>query len=334
MKNPPKISVIVPVYKVETVLSKCINSILNQSFDDFELLLIDDGSPDNSGLICDQFATCNSKIRVFHKKNEGVSASRNLGLREAKGDYIIFIDSDDWVDSDFFLNLSHYMVNYDIIFFGLNCVSVEGKVIDSYIPEGISSDNSSLSDIVYSLFDIGLLGYMCSMAVKREVLIKNDIKFRENISIHEDSIFCYSCLDHIEKVVVLNYLPYMYVIYTTQRETLSRCTPENYHDIAKERIAIMAQMLKNIHMPEDKANIILDTLKYWTYMRCIDWACIQSDPVSAIKKCFVNLQNMENFRVRKSLKSLIFKLAIVLKNPYLMLLGKKMVKSHFFKSLF
>ncbi|MCD7850495.1 MAG: glycosyltransferase [Parabacteroides sp.] len=335
MKNPPEISVIVPVYKVEAVLSKCIDSILNQSFDDFELLLIDDGSPDKSGLICDQYAACNDKIRVFHKKHGGVSSSRNLGLREAVGNYIIFIDSDDWVDSDFFLTLSHYMKDYDIIFFGLNRVSVEGKVLDSYLPESNSSDNTSLSDIVYSLFDIGLLGYMCSMAVKREVITKNNIEFREDISIHEDSIFCYSCLGHVEKAVVLNYLPYMYVIYTDQRETLSHCTPGNYHDIAKERIHIMAQMLKSIDMPEDKANIIHDTLKYWTYMRCMDWAFVQSDPVSAIEICFVNLQDLENFKVQKSLKSLVFKLAIILKSPYLMLLGKKLAKkANSFKSLF
>ncbi|MGL5980490.1 MAG: glycosyltransferase family 2 protein [Phocaeicola sp.] len=93
----PKISVIVPVYKVEQYLPKCIESILSQSFTDFELLLINDGSPDNCGAICDEYAAKDERIRVFHKENGGVSSARNLGLENAKGDWIIFVDSDDWL---------------------------------------------------------------------------------------------------------------------------------------------------------------------------------------------------------------------------------------------
>ena len=81
----PLISIIVPVYKVETVLPVCLDSILKQSFQDFELLLIDDGSPDRSGIICDEYAQLDGRIRVFHQKNGGVSSARNRGLREAKG---------------------------------------------------------------------------------------------------------------------------------------------------------------------------------------------------------------------------------------------------------
>lgn len=84
----PKISVIVPVYKVEKYIDKCIESILSQTFKDFELILVDDGSPDSSGAICDQYAQKDARIRVFHKKNGGVSSARNKGIDNARGEYI------------------------------------------------------------------------------------------------------------------------------------------------------------------------------------------------------------------------------------------------------
>ena len=99
------ISVIIPVYNIETYLHDCIDSVLSQSFTDYEVLLIDDGSTDNSGLICDQYATKDARIRVFHTENSGPSAARNLGLNEAKGQYIAMIDSDDVLLSNDYLQV-------------------------------------------------------------------------------------------------------------------------------------------------------------------------------------------------------------------------------------
>ncbi len=93
----PEISVIVPVYRAEAFLRKCADSILSQSFSDLELLLVDDGSPDNSGELCDQIAQADGRVRVFHKENGGVSSARNLGMAQARGTYLAFADSDDWL---------------------------------------------------------------------------------------------------------------------------------------------------------------------------------------------------------------------------------------------
>lgn len=101
----PKISIIVPVYNAEQYLPKCIESILDQKEKDFELLLIDDGSQDNSGKICDTYAEKDDRIRVFHKENGGVSSARNLGLEEATGEMVFFIDSDDYVGPDYLKEL-------------------------------------------------------------------------------------------------------------------------------------------------------------------------------------------------------------------------------------
>ena len=97
-----QLSIIVPVYNVENTLSRCLDSILRQTFKDYELLLIDDGSTDKSGLICDEYADKDKRIRVFHKINGGASSARNVGLDNAQGKYIGFVDSDDWVVADMY----------------------------------------------------------------------------------------------------------------------------------------------------------------------------------------------------------------------------------------
>ena len=96
------ISVIVPVYKVEKFLDRCINSIIQQTFTNLEIILVDDGSPDRSGEICDEWKMKDKRIRVIHKENGGLSDARNKGLDVATGDYVAFIDSDDWIDPDMF----------------------------------------------------------------------------------------------------------------------------------------------------------------------------------------------------------------------------------------
>lgn len=97
-----EISIIVPVYKVEPYLRKCVDSILAQTFTDFEVILVDDGSPDNSGKICDEYASKDSRVRVIHKKNGGLSSARNAGIDVARGKYLGFVDSDDYIEKDMY----------------------------------------------------------------------------------------------------------------------------------------------------------------------------------------------------------------------------------------
>ncbi len=108
----PRISVIVPVYKAEAYLSQCVESILGQTFSDLELLLIDDGSPDASGAMCDRFAEMDSRVRVIHKENGGVSTARNAGLDAATGEYIAFVDSDDWIEPDMYAAIMEKVVEF------------------------------------------------------------------------------------------------------------------------------------------------------------------------------------------------------------------------------
>lgn len=108
----PILSIIVPVYNVEKYLEECINSILNQSFKDFELILVNDGSKDSSGFICDSYAEKDSRIIVLHRSNQGTSAAKNTGIDIARGDYIAFVDSDDFVSEDYYQPNISYLLNH------------------------------------------------------------------------------------------------------------------------------------------------------------------------------------------------------------------------------
>ena len=109
--NEELISVIIPIYKVEKYLRECIDSIINQSFKNLEIILVDDGSPDNCGKICDEYAKKDNRLKVIHKENGGLSSARNAGLDIATGEYISFVDSDDYVSNKFIENLSFYLKN-------------------------------------------------------------------------------------------------------------------------------------------------------------------------------------------------------------------------------
>ena len=112
--NKPTISVIVPVYKVEKYIRKCIDSILNQTYQNIEVILVDDGSPDNCGKICDEYAYLDKRVRVIHKKNGGLGSARNVGLGLAKGQYIMFVDSDDYLTKDSIGTVLKAIVDYDM----------------------------------------------------------------------------------------------------------------------------------------------------------------------------------------------------------------------------
>ena len=127
----PKISIIVPVYKVEKYIQECLDSIISQSFADWECLLIDDGSPDKSGLICNQYAEKDSRIRVFHKQNGGVSSARNLGLDNARGEWVTFVDADDIIQPGFLNALLVPVIDCtDLDFVQAGCCNyLNGKIV-------------------------------------------------------------------------------------------------------------------------------------------------------------------------------------------------------------
>lgn len=209
MNQCPKISIIVPIYKTEQYLQRCIDSILAQTFTNFELLLIEDGSPDNSGKICDKYALKDSRIKVYHKENGGVSSARNLGLDHATGEWITFCDSDDWVNKDW---LELFILN-----------SNTDMVIQSYYvstitnPEKIKQlKNKNYSKINFNnlfddLIDINNLGYLWCRLFKNRIIQEYNIRFNPQYKICEDQEFIFKYLKYTQHIVTLEKGAYHYL---------------------------------------------------------------------------------------------------------------------------
>ena len=215
----PMVSVIVPVYKVEKVLSYCIDSILKQDFSDFELILIDDGSPDRSGLICDQYAKKDSRIKVIHKDNGGVSRARNSGIDIAEGKYICFIDSDDYIDKNylsFLIEAKKCNEEYDNIWCGFQ--TVDGYKADTKILQKVIYTNNekiTLSSVkeIMTLHEKWLDAGPCCKLYNKKIIVENNLYFLEDLSIGEDLIFNFNYLSYTNgKILVLNKTLYNYMV--------------------------------------------------------------------------------------------------------------------------
>jgi glycosyltransferase involved in cell wall biosynthesis len=201
----PKISVIVPVYNVERYLCQCIESILHQTFTDFELILIDDGSIDNSGLICDEYARKDNRIRIFHKKNEGVSIARNLGLENALGEWITFVDSDDWIDNYLFQTyINNISSDVDSIVVGLIEEHQERKSIRTLSESKCLDMINALLLLEYS----GYYGFVWNRLYKSSIIQENHIMFDPKISFCEDHLFTYEYNRYSSKISILKEAPY------------------------------------------------------------------------------------------------------------------------------
>lgn len=208
-----EVSIIVPVYRVEAYLDKCINSILSQTFEDWELILVDDGSPDRSGLICDNYAERDRRIRVIHKRNEGVSMARNTGLDSAKGVYICFIDSDDWVEPTYIESLMRYSGNDESIVYGnvINDYSDGRKSVPSFnYVDGlvVSLDNNEADIIKYRIPENG---FPVAKLYRKSIIDYYNIRFDEKLSYHEDHLFVLDYLSHVKHVVLSSRADYHYM---------------------------------------------------------------------------------------------------------------------------
>lgn len=208
--DSPKISVIVPVYNVEQYLPNCINSILTQTFTDFELLLIDDGSKDNSGKICDEYAKIDQRIIVFHKKNGGVSSARNFGLQEARGEWVTFVDSDDWINTKALENYISNSLSNDTLYIQQAFTVKSGNY--NYWPakfKNISIHLNHVSDYTY-LNDILIYGTPWGKLYNMGIIKKNHILFNEGLSLHEDHCFYFDYISFIHKIKLTEKIGYYY----------------------------------------------------------------------------------------------------------------------------
>lgn len=258
----PEISIIVPVYKTEEYLPRCIDSILAQTFTDFELLLIDDGSPDNCGKICDEYAEKDSRIRVFHKENGGVSSARNVGLDNALGTYIGFVDSDDYITPDMYEMLYRGFHSGKDVQLSACGIRFEGKTETDSTIEDTEIHFLDNDDIVRNIFG-------CEHHLRLNIYNKlypkkliGDLRFNTSIKIAEDVLFL---AEFIACVSVASYhcLP-GYV--RTYRE--GSATRGGTNDKA---MALIPFTLNDVAKSVSQSCGSKDTVYYWAVNETIGW---------------------------------------------------------------
>lgn len=204
----PIISIIVPIYKVEDYLRKCIDSILTQTFTNFELILVNDGSPDNCGSICDDYAKIDNRIKVIHKSNGGLSSARNAGLDIANGKYIGFVDSDDWLEKDMYATLFEYIKRYDAD------ISVCGRYrVGENIFKEINNDGNIIvynrENAMRELLSDNIKSSAWDKLYKVELF--KGIRYPEN-KFYEDIYTTHKVFARADTIVKINLAKYYYVI--------------------------------------------------------------------------------------------------------------------------
>ena len=288
----PIISLIVPIYNVGKYLPKCIESILNQTFKNFELILVNDGSTDNSGVVCDDYAKKDTRIKIIHKSNGGVSSARNAGLYVAKGEYIGFVDPDDYIDKNMYEKLYRLCIdnNSDIAICRFNR-EINGKIQNKESTEEIIELNNM--EAMNELFKGNLYRFsLCNKLFSKKCF--NDVLFPEE-RIHEDLSTTYKLFANSKKAVYINYCGYIYVrrensiltsTYNEKRlqafiawDEIIEFIDKNYYEIIEQVIATFTywcvdnilyilNQVNNSKKKNNYLNIIQKyTTKYYIYIK-------------------------------------------------------------------
>lgn len=214
-------SVIVPVYNVEDYLEKCIKSILSQTFDDFELILVNDGSTDSSLEICQKFKNKDDRVKVFSKENGGLVSTRNYALKRSKGDYICYVDGDDWIEQDMLDKIYRLAIkNYspDIVTFGSKKVfSNSEEVIDTRAEEGFYNRDRIIKEILpYFIYDSNqkfcksIIYHSAWNKIYKRSLLLNHYCRETRIRMGEDSAFTFECIYYAQSLYIIKDVFYMY----------------------------------------------------------------------------------------------------------------------------
>lgn len=249
------ISIIIPVYNVELYISKCIESVLNQTYKSFEVIIVDDGSPDNSIKIAQKYADIDKRIRIITKENGGLSDARNVGINQAKGKYIYFLDSDDYIED----NLLEKVVNYaeqnnsDVIIFGYFVDYVDDKGLVKYTNnvflDSIESEVKYEDSFTIDNNLLAMLGYAWNKFYKREYLINNNIKFEKGVSLIEDILFNELALTKSKNIFILKDQLYHYI--HRDRSTLSTTFYKDSYKLQVKSIKARENILKHWNIKDE-----------------------------------------------------------------------------------
>lgn len=207
-----EVSVIIPVHNGEKYIGRCIDSLIKQEFSNWELIVIDDGSTDNTVKICQTYSSLDFRIKIYSQVNQGVSAARNHGLQLAQGKYIAFVDADDWVSNDYLETLVHILKNNnaELSVAGYievrNLVEFESRNVD----EKTTIQRMQGNDLLNSLYNTTQSGYLWNKLFVTNIIKENNLTFEKEITVWEDMLFCFRYMLKIKSMVVTNRVVYAY----------------------------------------------------------------------------------------------------------------------------
>lgn len=311
MEREIKVSVIIPVYNVETYISKCISSVIEQNYKNIEIILIDDGSQDSSGKILDEYEKKDDRITVIHQKNKGVSAARNRGLELASGDYVVFVDGDDWVDSDYVSYFVELLQNHECEI-GMNVNNYTAISNRSNENTYIISSEKAMEWLYLDKIFVAVWNKIYDM----QFLKRNKIKFDEKIWFGEGMLFNIDCLQFADNVAIGE-----------------KCV---YHQISNPGSAMRNFNLKSNYCGIDSLYIqrshwkksnkkIINAWKFhryafnWTIMGGLSRSNQECKYIEEYKKCAKSLRKniFQAMKVKIPIKSKLMYLCIAI-CPYLM----------------
>jgi glycosyltransferase involved in cell wall biosynthesis len=266
------VSIIIPIYNAENYLNRCIKSVLNQTYKKIEVILVNDGSTDKSVDICNHFCSKDERIKVIHNQNKGVSATRNDGLKAANGEFIQFVDADDYVDINYTKHMLRNMkLNCDIVISGYNIEKMKDGNIT--IKKNTPSLKRDLSKKLFKenfglLFSESLINPVWNKIYKNEIIQKQRVLFSEEINMGEDLLFNLKYFEHCQKINILSDHLYNYIDFGS--DTLTRSYKKNYYQVQKLLYSSMRSFLEADDLYTNHNLRVLENFYVDNIINCID----------------------------------------------------------------
>ncbi len=328
-----RFSIVIPVYNTQNYLNNCINSIVGQTINDFELILVDDGSTDESGKMCDEWAIKDSRIKVHHQINCGVSYARNKGIQLAIGEYVAFVDSDDLVANNWLetLEIEAHKNNCDIICYRFNNSNIDD---DFCVKDFVANSKEELRLKYNDIFEVGV-GMVWTQAYKNALLKNNNIIFNSAVALNEETFFNLNCFAKMKSFQYINKVLYYY---TENQGSSSRKGNVDYLKIIKQKVQVYESFLNEMQYTDIAQKTPQDMLQDGVYAHFLQ-AGISTNSLSykqritILKQVYFDKENYYNLMKAKRFKItsfnlLICKVSAVLKLPFIIAVPVS-IKKHF-----
>lgn len=261
-----KVSIIIPVYNVEQQIARCIQSVINQTYQKLEIILVDDGSRDRSGIICDEYRLNDSRIKVIHKENGGVSSARNLGLECATGSYVVFLDGDDALDLDTISICVNELEDekWDVVTFGYHMYEEKGDTISFQTDIRYRRSTAASNEEIYRNYiaydDAGVFDFITDKIIRKKCITEANAKFQSRFNVGgEDAVFVLNLLPFVQNMKVTEHAFYQY--YRRVGTSITSVFHQDKFDRYYERLQLLCKNMKE-HNCFDADYVIK---KYGTY---------------------------------------------------------------------